>query len=420
MAKRLTKKSRRLFKKAKNFFVGGVNSPVRSFKSVGGCPVFMQRGSGSKLYSADGKEYIDYCLSWGALILGHAYPAVKAKLRNVINNGTSFGTPTELETELAEKICEGLSSIEKIRFVNSGTEAVMAAIRLARAFTKRNKIIRFSGAYHGHADYLLECLGIPKDFTKHTLVASYNDIKGVDCLIKEHKSDIAAIIVEPVTANYGVVLPREGFLQELRKLADKYDIVLIFDEVITGFRVSYAGAQGYFDVTPDLTCLGKIVGGGLPVGAFGGKKEIMELLAPKGNVYVAGTFSGNPLTASAGITTLKILKDSNPYPELERLTNRLCQEMRLTADKYGVELKVNQIASMFSIFFTKGEVIDYNSACLQDTSLFKKLFHSLLKERIYLSPSGFEANFLSSAHTEKDVEKTLSVFDEAFKALRRK
>lgn len=401
-----------LFDEAKKYIPGGVNSPVRSFQAVGGYPIFIKQGKGSKIYSECGKEFIDFCLSWGVLILGHAYPEVTAALLETIKKGTSFGTATRLEIELAKLIAEALPSIEQVRLTNSGTEAVMGAIRLARAYTQKDKIIKFEGAYHGHADYLLvkagsgqatlgipTSAGIPRDFIKHTLVLPYNDIEKVKETVKKYQKNLAAIIVEPVLANCGVILPKEGFLQDLRKLADKYNIVLIFDEVITGFRISYAGAQGYFDVKPDLTCLGKIVGGGVPVGAFGGGKEIMQLLAPEGPVYQAGTLSGNPVAVSAGVATLNILKKNNPYPDLERRTKEFCKSIGGKAKDFKIKLKVNHISSMFSLFFTDREVVDFNSAKTQDLRLFKKFFHGLLRNGVYFSPSGFEANFLSTAHS---------------------
>ncbi|MBN1913758.1 MAG: glutamate-1-semialdehyde 2,1-aminomutase [Candidatus Omnitrophica bacterium] len=406
--------AKNLLIEAKKYIPGGINSPVRSFKAVGGYPIFFNKAVGSKFYGECGREFIDYCLSWGALILGHAYPKVIDSLEKAIKKGTSFGAPTILETELAKLIVEAVPSIEQVRLTNSGTEAVMSAVRLARAYTGKNKIIKFDGSYHGHADYLLvkggsgqatlgipDTKGVPRDFTKHTIVAPFNDMKKLKAAVKEHQKDLAAIIVEPVEANYGVILPKQGFLESLRQLADKYNIVLIFDEVITGFRLSYGGAQGYFNVTPDLTCLGKIIGGGLPIGAFGGKREIMRLLAPEGDVYQAGTLSGNPIAVTAGITTLKELKKMNPYEVLQKKTQELCDGIRLNAQKYGVDVKINHIASMFSL----------------SSNLFKKVYHGLLKEGVYLSPSEFESNFLSTVHARDDIEKTLKAVDKVFSAL---
>ncbi|MCM8795859.1 MAG: glutamate-1-semialdehyde 2,1-aminomutase [Candidatus Omnitrophica bacterium] len=412
--------SKKLFDEARKFIPGGVNSPVRSFQAVGGYPVFVKEARGSKIYGECGKEFIDYCLSWGALILGHAHPEVTEVLLETIKKGTSFGTATRLEIELAKLIVEAIPSIEQVRLTNSGTEAVMTAIRLARAYTKKDKIVKFAGAYHGHADYLLvkagsaqatlgilASAGVPKDFIKHTLVLPYNDIEKVKETVKKYQKDLAAIIVEPVAANCGVVLPQEGFLQYLRNLADKYNIVLIFDEVITGFRISYSGAQGYFKVKPDLTCLGKIIGGGLPVGAFGGRKEIMQLLAPQGPVYQAGTLSGNPVAVSAGIATLNILKRDNPYSALEERTKGFCEKIEKKALNSKIRLKVNQIGSIFSLFF------------IDDVKLFKKFFHGLLRNGVYFSPSVFEANFLSVAHSSQDLDKTLEFIGIILKDLRR-
>lgn len=422
--------SQKLFRQAKKYIPGGVNSPVRSFKSVGGNPVFISKARGPYLYGEDGKRYIDYCLSWGALILGHADLEVIKKLKEVINKGTSFGAVTKLETELAKLIVEAVPSIKQVRLVNSGTEAVMSAIRLARAHTGKNKIIKFEGSYHGHADYLLakagsglatlgipNSRGVPSDFTKHTITLDFNNVKAVQKTAKKYSKDLAVIIVEPVAANCGLILPQEGFLEALRKIADKHNIVLIFDEVITGFRVCYQGAQGFLGVKPDLTCLGKIIGGGLPVGAFGGKKEIMKLLAPLGGVYQAGTLSGNPLAVTAGIATLKKLNNRKIYENLEKKTKELCEAIKVISRKNKVNLEINYIGSMFSVFFTKEKVINYKTAQAQDLTAFKKLFQGLLSEGIYLSPSGFETNFLSIAHTKEIIEKTLQVFSKLLKRI---
>jgi len=399
--------SRDLSNEAKKYIPGGVNSPVRSFKAVGGYPVFVKRAKGSKIYGECGGEFIDYCLSWGALILGHAHPFVVENVKKALENGTSFGAATKSETELAKLIIEAMPSIEKVRLTNSGTEAVMSAIRLARAYTRKNKIIKFEGSYHGHADYLLakagsglaslgipSSPGVPENFTKHTITVSYNNTQLLEKTAENFKGDLAAIIVEPILANYGVIIPNKGFLGDLRKIADKYNIVLIFDEVITGFRLSLGGAQEYFGVKPDLTCLGKIIGGGLPVGAFGGRKEIMDLLAPSGKVYQAGTLSGNPITVSAGIATLKILSEEPPYKELTEKTERLCALLNEKIDMYKIGLKIKSIGSIFGF------------ECA-DLELFKRFYHALLKEGIYFSPSLYEVNFLSTAHTDKDIDKTL-------------
>lgn len=406
-----------LFEEAKRFIPGGVNSPVRSFRAVGGNPIFVKRGKSSRIYGEDGREYIDYCMSWGALILGHSHPEVIQELKKSLDGGTSFGAPTVLETELARLINEAMPSLEEVRLTNSGTEAVMAALRLARAYTGKNKIIKFEGSYHGHADYLLVksgsgaatfgiplSLGVPEDFTRHTIVLPFNDIEKLESAVNKYRDTIAAIIVEPVSANYGVVLPQPDFLEAMRTITHKYNIVLVFDEVITGFRLSYGGAQKYFDIKPDLTCLGKIIGGGLPIGAFGGKREIMGLLSPLGGVYQAGTLSGNPIAVTAGIVTLKALKKSSPYAELERKTKRLCEGIKLNAMKHGIKINVNYISSLFSIYIDS----------------FKEFFHGLLNEGIYFSPSGFEADFLSVAHTGSDIEKTLEAVGRVFKKIRRK
>ena len=417
-----------LLNDAKRFIPGGVNSPVRSFKAVGGYPVFVKRGSGSKLYGECGGEFIDYCLSWGAMILGHAYPEITESLEKAIKDGTSFGATTKSETELAKLIVEAIPSIEQVRLTSSGTEAVMSAVRLARGYTKRTKIIKFEGAYHGHADYLLvksgsgaatlgmpDSLGVPKDFTKHTVVAPYNDIEETEKIAKKHSKDLAAIIVEPVAGNCGVIPPEACFLRGLRKIADEHGALLIFDEVITGFRYLYGGAQALFGIIPDITCLGKIIGGGLPVGAFGGRKEVISLLAPVGGVYQAGTLSGHPIAVKAGITTLNILKEKNPYAELKSKTEKLCEGTKKIAKANNIDLKVNYIGSMFSVFFTNEAVLDYSGAKKQDTDSFKRFFHGLLKQGIYFSPSGFEANFLSLAHSKDDIEKTLEVISKVLK-----
>ncbi len=389
-----------LFSDAKKYIAGGVNSPIRSFKAVGGDPLFIKRGRGSKIYDESGREFIDYCLSWGALILGHSHPDVVEALKEALGRGTSFGAPTLQETELAKLIQEALPSIDSARLTNSGTEAVMGAVRAARGFTKKNKIIRFADSYHGSADcFLGTSAGVPEDFKKHTLSVPYNDSAAVSGIAKKDR-DVAAIIVEPVEGNAGVVLPKEGFLKKLREISDKYGIVLIFDEVITGFRVSYGGAQGLFGVKTDLTCLGKIIGGGLPMGAFGGRRDIMKHLAPEGSVYQAGTFSGNPISVRAGITALKILKETDPYKTLEEKTKTLCDGIIKVARRRDVDLRINRIASLFDISF-------------KDTGLFKIFFHSLLGSGVYLSPSPLESNFMSTAHTDEDIAKTIKAAEKA-------
>jgi len=424
------KKSQDLFTKAKQYIPGGVNSPVRSFKSVGGVPPFIERGDGSKIYDIDGKEYIDYVSSWGPLILGHAHPEVISAIKEVSEKGTSFGAPTALEVEMAELICEAVPSIDLVRFVNSGTEATMSAIRLARGFTKRDKIIKFDGCYHGHGDNLLiqagsgvatlgvpDSAGVPEDFIKNTISIPYNNIGILKDVLRKQGKEIACIIVEPIAGNMGVIPPENGFLEELRKLTEDYGIVLIFDEVITGFRVSFGGAQKLYGVMPDLTCLGKIVGGGLPVGAYGGKKEIMKEIAPLGPVYQAGTLSGNPLAITAGLTTLKILSRKDIYDKLEKNAKILCEGMKENAKKTGVPAYFTRIGSMFCMFFTGEKVIDYESAKKSDIERFKKYFHSMLEQGINIAPSQFEAGFISTAHSVLDIEKTLSANLSALQSL---
>ena len=408
-----------LFGEAKKCIAGGVNSPVRSFKAVGGEPIFIKSARGSKIYSEDGKEFIDYCMSWGALILGHANPGVVRETKKAFAKGASFGAPTKIETDLAKIIVRAIPSIEKIRLTNSGTEAVMGAIRLARAFTRKTGLIRFEGSYHGHADYLLNCPGVPSYFKRYTISLPYNNIKNVAETARRHKRDVAAIIVEPVAGNMGVVIPKMEFLKGLREIADRYNIVLIFDEVITGFRIALGGSQNFFSVKADLTCLGKIIGGGLPIGAFGGRSEIMRLLAPEGSVYQAGTFSGNPTTVTSGISTLEILEYNNPYEDLKKSTNKLCEEIRLRAKRYRIKLRINHIASMFNIFFTENDVMDLKTALHQDRRKFNRFFHGLLKEGIYFSPSSLEANFLSTAHSGRDLDTTVKAIDKVFDKLKR-
>jgi len=414
-----------LFKKAKQYLIGGVNSPVRSFRSVGGVPVFMKRGKGAYLCGENGKRYLDFCLSWGALILGHAPNSVVRALKKTASRGTSFGAASALEIELAEKIRHAIPSMERIRFTNSGTEAVMGALRLARAFTKKDLIVKFDGCYHGHADSLLakagsgafavpDSAGVPRTFTKNTIVLPYNDLGKVEKTLKQHHKKIATLIVEPVAGNMGVILPQKGFLPGLRKLCDRYGVVLVFDEVITGFRFCFGGAQNYFGVTPDLTTLGKVIGGGLPIGSFGGRREIMKLLAPEGLVYQAGTFSGNPLSMSAGIATLDILTRKGIYERLWNRSEKFYKAFREIVAQSNIPFQLNAIGPMFSIFFTKNAVADAVTAKKQDIPRFKKFFHELLKRGIYFSPSPFEANFISLAHAAKDFKKTSEAIHKAF------
>lgn len=418
-------KSRELFERAKKHIPGGVNSPVRAFGSVGLTPRFIRSAKGAYITDEDNNTYIDYVCSWGPGILGHAYPSVIDKVKEVAELGLTYGAPTEKEIILSELIYECMPSVEVSRLVCSGTEAVMSAIRVARGFTGRTKIIKFKGCYHGHSDGLLvkagsaalttsvpDSKGVPSDFSKHTLVALYNDKKSVEELFLKNKDDIAAVIVEPVAANMGVVLPKDNFLDFLRDITRQYGALLIFDEVITGFRLGLGGAQEYYGINPDMTTLGKIVGGGMPVGAYGGRKEIMDMVSPVGEVYQAGTLSGNPIATTAGIETLKILmKDKNIYDRLEKKTRRLEQA---AVNAAGGLLSVNRIGSLMSIFFTDRPVTDYDSAVSSDTNAYAEYFKFLLENGIYAAPSQFEAMFVSDAHSDEDIEKTCQVFKEYF------
>ncbi|MFN3134171.1 MAG: glutamate-1-semialdehyde 2,1-aminomutase [Candidatus Kryptonium sp.] len=426
-------KSKKLYIKAQNLIPGGVNSPVRAFKSVNSLPLFIAKASGSKIWDVDGNKFIDYVMSWGPLILGHSNPEVVSAVKSVLKNGTSYGAPTEIEVKMAELISKMMPSVELVRMVNSGTEATMSAIRLARAYTGRKKIIKFEGCYHGHADSFLvkagsgattlgipSSPGVPDEIASLTLNAKYNDIESVQKLIDENKGEIACIIVEPVAGNMGVVLPKNDFLKKLRELCDREKIVLIFDEVITGFRLSLGGAQEYFGVKADLTTLGKIIGGGFPVGAYGGKKEIMELVAPSGPVYQAGTLSGNPIAMTAGYTTLKILYERRKtlYKQLEIKARTLAESFKDIADKNGVKVHVNQIGSMLTVFFNDYEVYDYESALRSDVKKFAMFFNLMLENGVYLPPSQFEAMFLSAAHTNEDIEKTIKAFEISIRNLK--
>lgn len=423
------KGSERLFREAQRYIPGGVNSPVRAFRAVGGSPLFIQRAQGSRIWDVDGNEYIDYVASWGPMILGHAHPRVIKALQHAAEDGTSYGAPTSLEKELARLITEAIPSVELVRMVNSGTEAAMSAIRLARGYTKRDKIIKFAGCYHGHSDGLLvkagsgaatfgqpDSLGVPADYARHTLVAPFNDLDAIKGLVKANPGEIACVILEPIAGNMGVIAPCSGFLEGVRELCDQEGICLIFDEVITGFRVGWSGAQGLYGVRPDLTCLGKIIGGGLPVGAFGGKREIMEQLAPTGGVYQAGTLSGNPLAMTAGIETLRLLKKEGVYEQLEKKTAYLCTEAEKIARSPKTPTYLSRVGSMFCIFFTPGPVRDYASAQECDTEAFRRYFWALLEQGIYVAPSQFEAGFLSLAHTDDDMETTLAALRNAFRA----
>ncbi|MBE3585801.1 MAG: glutamate-1-semialdehyde 2,1-aminomutase [Thermoanaerobacter sp.] len=424
-------KSRELFIQARRYMPGGVNSPVRAFKAVGMDPLFIARGEGALIFDEDGNEYIDYVGSWGPLILGHRHPEVMAALRTCLEIGTSFGAPTRLEIELARAIVEALPGVEMVRLVNSGTEATMSALRLARAYTGRNKIVKFEGCYHGHADFLLikagsgattlgvpSSPGVPPNAAADTIVVPYNNLNALESIFTRHGHEIAAVIVEPVAGNMGVVPPVKGFLEGLREITQHYGALLIFDEVITGFRLSYGGAQELYKIDPDLTCLGKIIGGGLPVGAYGGKKHIMEKVAPEGPVYQAGTLSGNPLAVSAGLATLKVLKRPGTYEELERKSALLYQGMAEAAREAGLTLSFNRVGSMLCIFFTETPVVDYTTACTADTRRFAAFFQSMLEQGIYLAPSQFEAVFVSLAHTDEQIQKTVEAARKAFAAIK--
>jgi len=424
--------SRKLFSEAQKYLPGGVDSPVRAFKAVAGSPLFIDHGKGSRIFDADGNEFIDYVGSWGPLIAGHAHSNVVSAVREAAARGTSFGAPTQSETELAMLICEAMPSVDMVRLVNSGTEAVMSAIRLARAATGRDRIVKFIGSYHGHSDGLLaqagsgmatlgipSSPGVPSSFTSLTLLARYNDAEALEKLFAESGPEIAAVIVEPVAANMGVVLPEPGFLEKLRELTRKSGALLIFDEVITGFRLAYGGAQARYGVMPDLTCLGKIIGGGLPVGAYGGRRELMEMVAPAGSVYQAGTLSGNPLSVTAGIETLRVLNAPGAYPQLEETTARLVEGIGNAAGKNKIPVRINRIASIFTIFFSKDPVTDFETASHADTARYSRFFHQMLSRGIYLPPSQFEAMFVSLAHTAEDIDKTVLAAEQAFAALGR-
>ncbi|MFC1985160.1 glutamate-1-semialdehyde 2,1-aminomutase [Chloroflexota bacterium] len=413
-------RSRRLFQEAQQYLPGGVDSPVRAFKAVGGTPPFIIRGRGSRIYDADGNEFIDYVCSWGPLILGHSHPQMVKALKQVVEQGTSFGAPTELETTLAKMISSAMPSVEMARFVNSGTEATMTALRLARAFTGRDKIVKFAGGYHGHADGLLvkggsglatlglpDSPGVPASYAQNTLVAPYNNAGAVEQLFHRYPGEIAAIIVEPIAANMGVIPPQPGFLSSLRSLTSNFGALLVFDEVITGFRVGYGGAQALYGVTPDLTCLGKIIGGGLPVGAYGGKREIMEMMSPIGPVYQAGTLSGNPLAMTAGIETLRLLGQPGVYDQLENAASCLEEGIAGAVSSLNFNIAVSRVASLLTIFFTGNPTLDYESVSGADTALFGEFFRRLLSEGIYWPPSQFEAVFVSLAHSDEDIQNTV-------------
>jgi glutamate-1-semialdehyde 2,1-aminomutase len=423
-----TEKSEKLFSEARKLIPGGVNSPVRAFKSVGGKPLFIKRASGSRIQDVDDNELIDYVGSWGPMILGHAHPEIIEAIKGAANHGTSFGAPTAMENKLAELIIQAVPSIEKVRLVNSGTEAAMSAIRLARGFTGKDKIIKFSGCYHGHADYLLvkagsgattlgipDSAGVPSAFAELTVNLPYNDSEAVKSVLEKEGNQIAAIILEPVAGNMGVIPPRDGYLQELRQLADRYEVILIFDEVITGFRVAYGGCQELYGVKPDLTVLGKIIGGGLPVGAYGGRKEIMDYLAPDGSVYQAGTLSGNPLAVAAGVATLKCLADRDIYRRLNETASRLAEGLQAAAEK--TETFFTRVGSMLCTFFQAGPVHDFAGAARSDTAKYANYFSKMLQEGIYFAPSQFETVFVSTAHSQQDVDQTIKAAQNVFASL---
>ena len=423
--------SAQLFENAKTIIPGGVNSPVRAFNGVGGTPCFIKRADGAHIFDADDNAYIDYVGSWGPMILGHNHPVIRNAVIEAAQNGLSFGAPTEIEITIAEKVRELVPSMEKLRMVNSGTEATMSAIRLARGYTKRNKILKFEGCYHGHADSLLvkagsgaltlgvpSSPGIPEDFAKHTLTVSYNNIDEVKQVFAECGDDIACIIVEPVAGNMNCIPPVAGFLEGLRDVCDQYGSVLILDEVMTGFRVALGGAQAHYGITPDLTTLGKVIGGGMPVGAFGGKAEIMDYIAPVGPVYQGGTLSGNPLAMSAGLASLNELAQGNKHEQLSAATEKLAKGFKAAADKHGVPLTINYVGAMFGFFFTEEETVtSFKQAMACDGEKFKRFFHLMLEEGVYLAPSSFEASFLSTAHTDDIIEQTLAAADRCFAQL---
>ena len=412
--------SKKLFYKACEVMPGGVNSPVRAFKSVGCNPLFVKKGNGSKIWDADGNEYIDYVASWGPLIFGHAHPQIVEALKRQVELGTSYGASTELEIELAEQVVTLVPSLEVVRMVNSGTEAVMSAIRLARGVTGRDKVVKFEGCYHGHVDSMLvkagsglaslgipECPGIVDALAKNTLTLPFNDSSKVKDLFAAEGDNIACVIVEPVGGNMGVVPPQNGFLETLREVTNQVGAVLIFDEVITGFRVALGGVQSICGVKPDLTCLGKVIGGGLPVGAYGGSRQLMDNIAPVGPIYQAGTLSGNPLAMTAGIEMIKLLSGQSVYDELERKSEKLCAGYESNVKKLGIKAQFTRVGSMFSMFFTDQNIIDFESVKSSDTNFFRSYFTSLLDEGVYIAPSQFEAGFMSAVHTDEEIEQTI-------------
>jgi glutamate-1-semialdehyde 2,1-aminomutase len=427
----MTKNSQQLFSAAQDIIPGGVNSPVRAFNGVGGTPLFIKKAQGAYVFDAEDKKYVDYVGSWGPMILGHNHPAILAAVIETAQNGLSFGAPTELEITMAEKVREIVPSMEKLRMVSSGTEATMSAIRLARGFTGRDKILKFEGCYHGHADSLLvkagsgmltmgvpSSPGIPEDFAKHTLTVSYNNLEEVKQIFAKLGDEIACIIVEPVAGNMNCIPPVEGFLEGLRAVCDQYKSVLIFDEVMTGFRVALGGAQAHYNIVPDITTLGKVIGGGMPVGAFGGKREIMDFIAPVGPVYQAGTLSGNPIAMAAGLASLNELCQGDKHQQLSDATEKLAMGLKAAAERNGVSLAINYVGAMFGFFFTdEEEITSYAQATACDSDKFKRFFHLMLDEGVYLAPSSFEAGFLSTAHGEEELEFTLAAADRCFAQL---
>lgn len=423
-------KSTELFNRAQSIIPGGVNSPVRAFNGVGGGPLFIQKAQDAYIYDVDDKQYIDYVGSWGPMILGHNHPAIKKAVIAAVDNGLSFGAPTEIEIIMAEKVQQLVPSMQQLRMVSSGTEATMSAIRLARGYSKRDKILKFEGCYHGHADSLLvkagsgaltlgqpSSPGIPADFAKHTLTATFNDLASVQALFDEYPEQIACIIVEPVAGNMNCIPPIDGFLQGLRDICDQQQALLIFDEVMTGFRVALGGAQAHYNITPDLTTLGKVIGGGMPVGAFGGRRDVMQFIAPTGPVYQAGTLSGNPIAMHAGLAALTAL-DTTEYDQLAIKTKQLAEGLKQAADETGVALAVNYAGGMFGFFFTETpQVTNFEQACSCEMEKFKKFFHLMLAEGVYLAPSAFEAGFLSLAHTDNDISNTIAAARKAFAQL---
>ncbi len=425
-----TEKSAALFKQAQNLIPGGVNSPVRACKSVGCDPVFIERAAGSRVYDADGNEYVDFVCSWGPMILGHNHPAVVAAIQDALAGGTSFGAPTSREIELAELVVEAMPSVEKVRFVNSGTEATMSAIRLARGYTGKKVVIKFDGCYHGHADAFLVKAGsgvltlgipgspgVPEEIVKNTVSIPYNNLEILEKTLRDDSLEIACVIVEPVAANMGVVEPAPGFLEKLRKLTRELGIVLIFDEVITGFRLAFGGAQEFYGVLPDLTCMGKIIGGGLPVGAYGGSKEIMAQIAPEGPVYQAGTLSGNPLAMAAGIATMKLLRAPGFYDDLNAKAAGFAESLQALAAKYLPDTTLNRAGSVMTTFFTRGPVTDFASAMGSDTAKYGQFYREMLTQGIYLAPAQFEGAFVSAAHSREDLDLALEKTERAFKKM---